>query len=94
MSEGLFDADATAGGRRLRGPIGYLVAHPTVRLTCAAAAFTTSLYAMRRSTRPATKLKRAAWRALAALIAVEGVGLFAVLPEAQASPRAGVGSSA
>jgi hypothetical protein len=94
MTKDLIDTDATAGGRRLRGPFECLVAHPTVRVMCAAAAFSTSLYAIKRSIRPATKLKRAAWTALAAVTAVEGVGVLAVLPQAQASPRPGMGSSA
>ncbi|HUZ71271.1 MAG TPA: hypothetical protein VMU65_16315 [Candidatus Saccharimonadales bacterium] len=77
--------NATPGGRDLRGPIGYLITHPAVRFVCAAAAFTTSLYAVRRSVFPATKLKRAAWTALAAVTAVEGAGLVAVLPQLQPS---------
>lgn len=81
-------------GRDLRGPIGYLVTHPTLRLTCAAAAFATSLYAIRRSVRPATRVKRAAWAALAALTSVEGAGLVALLPQSQGSPLDGVGASA
>ena len=74
MAEALVDVDAAAGGRRPRGPIEYLGAHPTLRVMCAAAAFSTSLFAIRRSMRPATKLTRAAWTALAALTAVEGAG--------------------
>ncbi len=93
MAEALDDVDSAAGGPRPRGPIEYLGAHPTVRDLCAAAAFSTSLYAIRRSKRPATKLKRAAWTALAALTAVEGAGLFAVLPAAHMSRVAGEAAS-
>ena len=93
MTVCVFGNDATAG-RDLRGPIGYLVAHPTLRFLCAASAFTTSLYAIRHSVRPATSLKRAAWTALAALTAVEGAGLVALLPQSQGSPLDGVGASA
>jgi hypothetical protein len=85
MATRVFDANATPGASDLRGPIGYLNTHPAVRFLCAAAAFTTSLYAVRRSVFPATKLKRAAWTALAALTAVEGAGLVAVLPQVQPS---------
>src|SRR5579864_4826768 len=92
MTVSAFGCDATVAGFDLRGPIGYLVTHPMLRITCAAAAFTTSLYAIRRSVRPATSLKRAAWTALAALTAVEGAGLVALLP--QSSPLDGVGASA
>ena len=94
MAEGLVGTDAIAGGGRLRRPIAFLVAHPTVRVTCAAAAFTTSLYAIRRSVLPATSLKRAEWTALAALTAVEGAGLVAHLPQTQGSSLDGVGASA
>ena len=85
MTTPVFGDEATPGGRDLRGPLGYLITHPAVRFICAAAAFTTSLYAVRRSVFPATKVKRAAWTALAALTAVEGAGLVAVLPQLQRS---------
>jgi hypothetical protein len=85
MAEGVIHTDSTAGGGDLRGPIGYLAAHPLVRFTCAAAAFTTSLYAITRSIRPGTERRRAAWVALAAITAGEGMGLVAVLPSLKAS---------
>jgi len=85
MTTCAFGDDATPGGRDLRGPIGYLITHPAVRFMCAAAAFTTSLYAIRRSVPPATTAQRAAWTALAALTAVEGAALVAVLPQLQRS---------
>jgi hypothetical protein len=85
MTTRIFGDSATPGSRDLRGPVGYLNTHPAVRTMCAAAAFTTSLYAVRRSVFPATKLQRAAWAALAALTAVEGAGLLALLPQVQPS---------
>jgi hypothetical protein len=85
---------ATVTGRDLRGPIGYLVTHPMLRFTCAAAALTTSLCAIRRSARSATSVKRAGWTALAALTALEGAALVALLPQSQGSPLDGVGASA
>lgn len=94
MTVCVFSYGATVAGRDLRGPLGYLVTHPMLRFTCAAAAFTTSLYAIRRSVRPATSLKRAAWTALAALTAVEGAGLVALLPQTQGSSLDGVGALA
>jgi hypothetical protein len=86
MAECVIRTDSTADGGALRGPVGYLAAHPLVRLTCAAAAFTTSLYATTRSMRPSTERRRAAWVALAAITAGEGVGLVAVLPSLKSSP--------
>ena len=94
MTVCVFGADATVAGRDRRGPIGYLVTHPMLRFTCAAAALTTSLCAIRRSTRSATSVKRAAWTALAALTAVEGAGLVALLPQTQGSSLDDAGASA
>ncbi|MGA7989599.1 MAG: hypothetical protein WCB51_14515 [Candidatus Dormiibacterota bacterium] len=88
MTEHPIETDATIEGSRPRGPIEYLSAHPAIRMTCAAAAFTTSLYAVRRSIRSATKLNRAAWTALAAMTAAEGVGIFVAVPRAR-TPVAG-----
>jgi hypothetical protein len=93
MSVCVVSYEAARGGSDVRGPVGYLATHPTIGVTCAAAAFTTSLYACRRAVRPATKLKRAAWAALAALTAVEGAEVYAVLAHAWRPRRAEMGAS-
>ena len=87
MAEGVIRTDSTADSGDLRGPVGYLAAHPLVRFTCAAAAFATSLYATTRSIRPGTERRRAAWAALAAITAGEGMGLVAVPPSRKSWPR-------
>jgi hypothetical protein len=78
--------DAATKVGNLPGPVGYLVAHPLVRFICAATAFTTSLYAIRRSMRAATDLKRAGWVVLASLTAAEGVDLVLVPAPPTPSP--------
>jgi hypothetical protein len=85
MAEGVIGTNSTAGVPDLRGPVGYVVAHSLVRFTCAAAAFTTSLYAIRRSIRTGTELKRVAWVALAAITAGEGLGLVSELTALKSS---------
>jgi hypothetical protein len=94
MSVCVVSYEAARGGSDVRGPVGYLATHPTIGVTCAAAAFTTSLYACRRAVRPATKLKRAAWAAVAALTALEGAGVCAVTPRAWSPRRDQMGASA
>ena len=94
MSVCVFSYEPARGGSDLRGPIGYLATHPTIGVTCAAAAFTTSLYASRRAVRPTTKLKRAAWAAVAALTALEGAGVCAVTQHAWSPRQDEVGASA
>jgi hypothetical protein len=86
MAEGVIGTDSTADVRDLSGPVGNLAAHPLVRVACAAAAFATSFYAITRSIRPGAELKRAAWVALAAITAGEGMGLVSVLSPLKSSP--------
>jgi hypothetical protein len=86
MAERVIGTESTADVRDLRGSVGYLVAHSLVRLGCAAVAFITSLYAITRSIRSDTALKRAAWAALAAITAGEGVGLVSLLSPLEPSP--------
>jgi hypothetical protein len=86
MAEGVIGIDSTAGVRNLRGPVGYLAVHPLVRVACAAAAFATSVYAITRSVRPGTDLKRVVWVALAAITAGEAMGLVSVFSPLDSSP--------
>jgi hypothetical protein len=73
-------ADSKGAERDPGGAVAYLGRRATVRATGAAVAFATSLYAVTRSVRASGARKRAAWMALAAITAGQGMGLLWTLP--------------